>query len=90
MVVLFADRNKSGNAATLDYRVLLFLHHLAVYWIEYHSSHCLSFSEFVSRVALISADVAAFFPVYSQGQEPCVMYNSFLGENRAEHTKHGW
>ena len=74
----------------LDYKVLLSLQRLVVYWIEYHSSHCLSFSEFVSRVVLISADVAAFFPVYSQGREPFVVYNSFLGENRAQHTKHGW
>ena len=81
--------SKSDSAARLDYRVLLSLRHLAVYWIEYHSFHYLSFSEFVSQVALRSAGVAAFFPVYSQGREPCVVYNSFLGENRAQHTKHG-
>ena len=86
VVDLFADHSKSDSAAGLDYRVLLSLHHLAVYWIKCHSFHCLSFSEFVSQVALISAGVAAFAPAYSQGREPCVVYNSFLGENRAQHT----
>ena len=72
MVDLFAGRNTSDSAARLGYRVLLSVHRLAVYWIEYHSSHCLSFSEFVSRVVLISTGVAAFFPVCFQGREPYV------------------
>ena len=90
MVDFFASRNTSDSAARLGYKVLLSVHRLAIYWIEYHSSHCLSFSEFASRVVLRSAGVAAFFPVCFQEREPYVACNSFLGENRTQHTQHRW
>lgn len=62
VVGLFADCNKSDSAARRDYKVLISHHRLAVYWIEYLSSHYLSFSEFASRVVITSAGVAAFTP----------------------------
>ena len=78
MVDFFAGRNTSDSAARLGYKVLLSVHRLAVYWIEHHPSHCPSFSEFVSRVVLRSAGVAAFFPVCFQERGPYVVCNSFL------------
>ena len=76
VVDLFAGRSKSDSAATLGYKVLPSVHHLAVYWIRYLPFHCLRFLEFVSRVALIPAGVVAIFPGCSRVQEPYVSCDS--------------
>ena len=59
------------------------------YLIRYLPFHCpAGFSQFVSQAMLIYAGVVAIVPVCSQGQEPCVCYDSSVfNKYGAEHTK---
>ena len=75
-VALFADYNKSSNAATPDYKVLPLLHRPVVCWIKCRSFDFPSFSELVSRVVSKFVDVV-IVPVYFLAQESCAWYDAF-------------